>query len=106
MIELTDHAAQKIKDQLESRGKGFGVRIGVKTTGCSGLAYVFEYVDEVRPEDMSFVSHGIHLFVDPKSLAYLDDLVVDYKKEQFKEGFDFINAKETGRCGCGESFRV
>lgn len=106
MIELTDYAAKKIKDQLDTRGKGLGVRIGVKTTGCSGLAYVFEYVDEVSPEDMSFVSHGIHIFVDPKSSAYLDNLVVDYKKETFKEGFDFINSKETGRCGCGESFRV
>lgn len=106
MITLTDYAAQKVKDQLATRGKGLGIRVGVKTTGCSGLAYVLEYVDKPDFNDMSFVDHGVHIFVDQKSVEYVDQLTIDYIKETFKEGFDFINPLETGRCGCGESFRV
>ncbi len=106
MISLTDLAARKISQQLERRGKGLGVRIGVKTTGCSGYAYSLEYVDEPTTEDMSFVSHGVHVFVDPKSLVFVDGLTMDWKRNGLNEGFDFINPNEKDRCGCGESFRV
>lgn len=106
MISLTELAARKISQQLERRGKGLGIRIGVKTTGCSGYAYALEFVDEPTTSDMSFVSHGIHVFVDPKSLVFVDGLTMDYKKNGLNEGFDFVNPNERDRCGCGESFRV
>jgi iron-sulfur cluster assembly protein len=106
MISLTDLAARKISQQLERRGKGLGIRIGVKTTGCSGYAYKLEYVDTPSTEDMSFVSQGIHVFVDPKSLVFVDGLVMDWKRNGLNEGFDFVNPNEKDRCGCGESFRI
>lgn len=106
MISLTDTAAEKVKLQLERRGKGLGIRVAVKTTGCSGLSYVIEYVDEPRSEDMSFVSHGIHVFVDPKSLVYVDGVEMDWVRNGLNEGFDFKNPNEKARCGCGESFTV
>ncbi|HQX68450.1 MAG TPA: iron-sulfur cluster assembly accessory protein, partial [Ottowia sp.] len=88
------------------RGKGVGVRLGVKTTGCSGLAYQLEYVDDVAPEDALFEQHGVKLMVDPKSLAYIDGTELDYVREGLNEGFRFNNPKERDRCGCGESFRI
>ncbi len=106
MISLTEQAANKISQQLERRGRGLGIRIGVKTTGCSGYAYALEYVDEPKIEDMSFVSHGIHVFVDPKTLVFVDGLTMDWKRNGLNEGFDFVNPNERDRCGCGESFRV
>ena len=106
MITVTSKAADKIRNQLERRGTGFGVRVGVKTNGCSGLAYVLEYVDAPADQDMSFVSNGVHIFVDPKSLAYLDGLEMDWVRNGLNEGFDFKNPNEKDRCGCGESFRV
>ena len=106
MISLTELAAEKVKTQLERRGKGLGIRVAVKTTGCSGLSYVIEYVDEPRLEDMSFVSHGIHVFVDPKSLVYVDGVEMDWVRNGLNEGFDFKNPNEKARCGCGESFTV
>jgi len=106
MIQLTELAAKKVSNTLERRGKGLGLRVGVKTTGCSGLAYVLEYVDAPNPEDMSFVSHGIHLFTDPKSLAYLNGLEMDWVREGLNEGFKFSNPNVRDECGCGESFRV
>ena len=106
MISLTELAARKISQQLERRGKGLGIRIGVKTTGCSGYAYALEFVDEPTTNDMSFVSQGIHVFVDPKSLVFVDGLTMDYKKNGLNEGFDFVNPNERDRCGCGESFRI
>jgi len=106
MISLTDLAARKISQQLERRGKGLGIRIGVKTTGCSGYAYKLEYVDTPTVDDMSFVSQGIHVFVDPKSLVFVDGLVMDWKRNGLNEGFDFVNPNEKDRCGCGESFRI
>ena len=106
MITLTNTAAEKIQQQLARRGKGLGIRVGVKTTGCSGLAYVLEYVDIPKNEDMSFIDQGIHIFVDPKSLAYLDGIEIDWVKKGLNEGFDFINPNEKDRCGCGESFRI
>lgn len=106
MITLTEIAAEKVKSSLDRRGKGYGIKIGVKTTGCSGLAYVIEYVDDPRNEDLSFVSRGIHVFVEPKSLPYLNGITMDWLKKGLNEGFDFINPNEKDRCGCGESFRV
>ncbi len=106
MISLTEPAANSVKRQLERRGKGLGIRIGVKTSGCSGYAYTLEYVDEPKTEDMSFVSYGVHVFVDPKSLVFVDGLVMDWKKSGLNEGFEFINPQEKDRCGCGESFRI
>jgi iron-sulfur cluster assembly protein len=106
MISLTEPAAVKVRRQIERRGKGVGLRVGVKTTGCSGLAYVLEYVDQVNPEDHCFESNGCKLFVDPKSLAYMEGLQVDWVRNGLNEGFDFKNPNERDRCGCGESFRV
>jgi iron-sulfur cluster assembly protein len=106
MISLTETAANKVKSQLERRGKGLGIRAGVKTTGCSGLAYTIEFVDVPNSEDLSFVSYGVHVFVDPKSLVYLDGVEMDWVRNGLNEGFDFKNPNEKDRCGCGESFRV
>jgi iron-sulfur cluster assembly protein len=106
MITLTERAAKKIQQNLQRRGGGLGIRLGVKTTGCSGLAYVLEYVDVPTSEDMSFVSQNTHVFVDPKSLAYLDGTLVDYLRQGLNEGFEFSNPNSKDSCGCGESFRV
>ena len=106
MITLTEKAANKVKAQLEHRGIGLGIRAGVRTTGCSGLAYTIEFVDVPNSEDLSFVSHGVHVFVDPKSLAYLEGVEMDWVRNGLNEGFDFQNPNERDRCGCGESFRV
>ena len=109
MITLTETAADKVKFNLAQRPKGLGIHVGVKTTGCSGLAYVLEYVDlphGIRADDVSFVSHGVHVFVDPKSLVYLEGIEMDWIKKGLNEGFDFVNPNERDRCGCGESFRV
>ena len=105
-ITLTDKAAKHITRYIERRGKGIGLRLGVRTTGCSGLAYQLEYVDEVAPEDTTFESYGIKIFVDPKSLAYLDGTELDYVREGLNEGFKFQNPNVKDECGCGESFRV
>jgi iron-sulfur cluster assembly protein len=91
---------------LAKRGKGLGVRLGVKTTGCSGLAYKLEYVDASEPEDVIFEDHGVKVLVDPKSLAYIDGTQLDFVREGLNEGFKFSNPNERDRCGCGESFRI
>ena len=106
MISLTPLAAEKVKSHLNSRGKGYGIKVGIKTTGCSGLAYVLEYVDDPTKETLSFVSEGVHIFVDPKAEPYLAGTVLDWQKKGLNEGFDFINPNEKDRCGCGESFRI
>lgn len=105
-VTLTEAAAQHVQKSLAKRGKGVGVRLGVKTTGCSGMAYQLEYVDALASEDMVFDQHGVKLMVDPKSLAYLDGTELDYVREGLQEGFKFNNPNERNRCGCGESFRV
>ena len=105
-VQLTDRAADHVKRYIEKRGKGVGLRLGVKTTGCSGLAYKLEYVDEVAPEDIVFENHGVKLLVDPKSLAYIEGTELDFVREGLNEGFRFNNPNERDRCGCGESFRV
>lgn len=108
MISLTELATQKIKQQLKRRGKGLGIRIGVKTTGCSGLAYTLEYVDEYIHEHgvTNFAQPDFVVLVDAKSLLYLDGLIVDWVRNGLNEGFEFRNPNERDRCGCGESFRV
>jgi iron-sulfur cluster assembly protein len=106
MITLTEKAAKKVKLHLERRGRGHGIKIGVKTTGCSGLAYVLEYVDDPTQEFMSFVSQGVHVFVDPKAMPYVNGMTMDWVKNGLNEGFDFLNPNERDRCGCGESFRI
>ena len=106
MISLTQLASEKVKAQLERRGKGLGIRVGVKTSGCSGLSYVLEYVDIPREQDDVWESHGVKIYTDPKSLIYLMGLEMDWIKNGLNEGFDFKNPNETARCGCGESFKV
>ena len=106
MITVTNTAAKKIKQNLARRGSGVGIRIGVRTTGCSGLAYVLEYVDQVNTEDTVFTSQDVQVIVDAKSLPILGDLVVDYVRQGLNEGFEFTNPSEKDRCGCGESFRI
>jgi iron-sulfur cluster assembly protein len=105
-ITLTEKAAKHITRYIERRGKGVGLRLGVRTTGCSGLAYQLEYVDEALPEDTLFESLGVKVYVDPKSLAYLDGTELDYVREGLNEGFKFQNPNVKDECGCGESFRV
>ncbi len=105
-VTLSEKAAQHVSGFLAKRGKGLGLRIGVRTTGCSGMAYKLEYVDEVQPEDHTFESHGVKVFIDPKSLAYIDGTELDYSREGLNEGFKFNNPNEAARCGCGESFTV
>lgn len=105
-VTLTDAAARHVTRYLSRRGKGVGVRLGVKTTGCSGLAYKLEYADEQAPEDVVFTSNGVLVLVDPKSLAYLDGTQLDFVREGLNEGFRFSNPNERDKCGCGESFRV
>ena len=108
MITLTDKASNKIKQTLAKRGKGLGIRIAVKTTGCSGLAYVLEYVDTHEPEIgvVNFIQKDFIVLVDEKSLVYLNGMNIDYVRNGLNEGFEFSNPNERDRCGCGESFRV
>ena len=106
MISLTERAAEKVKYNLQKRGRGIGIRVGVKTTGCSGLAYVLEYVDQVSSDDMVYDMKDFVVVVDPKSQEYLKDLEIDYVRQGLNEGFEFRNPIEKDRCGCGESFRV
>ena len=105
-ISISPAAAKHVTKYIAKRGKGVGVRLGVKTTGCSGLAYKLEYADEIAPEDVVFESEGVKVIVDPKSLAYLDGMSLDFVREGLNEGFRFNNPRERDRCGCGESFRV
>ena len=106
MISVTEIAAKKIVANLNKRGQGMGIRLGVRTTGCSGLAYVLEYIDTVNSEDIAFEQDGFVVVIDPKSSAYLEGLEVDYVRQGLNEGFEFTNPQERDRCGCGESFRV
>jgi iron-sulfur cluster assembly protein len=108
MITVTDTASKKIKDLLKRRGKGLGIRIGVKTTGCSGLAYTLEFVDDYTAEVgvTNFAHPDFVILADAKALAYVNGMVVDWVRNGLNEGFDFKNPNERDRCGCGESFRV
>jgi iron-sulfur cluster assembly protein len=105
-ITLTDNAAERVLRFLENRGKGLGIRLAVKTSGCSGMAYVMEFVDESEDGDQIFEDRGVKVIIDPKSLVYLDGTEVDYGKEGLNEGFQFNNPNAKNSCGCGESFTV
>ena len=105
-VTMTQRAAEHVAGFLKKRGKGVGLRLGVRTTGCSGMAYKIEYADSAQPEDETFECHGVKVFVDPKSLSYIDGTELDFVREGLNEGFRFINPNEKNRCGCGESFNV
>lgn len=105
-ITLTDAAADRIKAFLANRGKGEGLRLGVKTTGCSGMAYVIEFADQVEDFDEVFEDKGVKVIVNAKDLVYLDGMELDFAREGLNEGFKFKNPNESDRCGCGESFTI
>lgn len=105
-VLLTEKAAAHVSQFIAKRGKGVGIRLGVRTTGCSGLAYKLEFVDQTLPEDLLFESHGVKVIVDPKSLPYIDGTELDYAREGLNEGFKFNNPNVKSECGCGESFKV
>ena len=105
-ISITETAAKHVSDQLADRGHGIGIRVGVKTTGCSGMAYVLEFVDKLDVGDQVFEDQGVKIIVDPKSLVYIDGTEMDFVKQGVNEGFEFKNPNAKGECGCGESFSV
>ncbi|MCW9012944.1 MAG: iron-sulfur cluster assembly protein IscA [Gammaproteobacteria bacterium] len=106
-LTITEQAADRVKAFLDNRGKGLGVRLGVKTSGCSGMAYVIEFVDDINEgEDEIFESNGVKIVVDKKSLVYIDGTEMDFQKEGLNEGFKFNNPNEKDSCGCGESFTI
>ena len=105
-ISLTEKAAEHVLNFIEKRGGSAGLRLAVKTSGCSGLAYVLEFVDEIEDTDEVFESSGVKVIVDKKSLIYLDGTELDYKREGLNEGFEFNNPNVKDACGCGESFTV
>ncbi len=105
-IQLTEKAAERVKTFLAKRGKGEGLRVGIKTVGCSGKAYTVEYADSVGPDERVFESHGVKVIVAADHMAYLDGMEVDFTKEGLSEGFRFNNPNVKATCGCGESFSV
>ena len=105
-ITLTDSAAERVRNYLEKRGAGIGLRLGIKKTGCSGFAYVVNYADEVEPEDIVFEDAGISIIVDEESLKLIDGTEIDFVKQGLNEAFKFRNPQAAGECGCGESFSV
>lgn len=105
-VTLSEKAAQHVSNYLSKRGKGLGIRLGVRTSGCSGMAYKLEFVDEQQPEDFVFESHGVNVVIDPKSLPYLEGTELDFVREGLNEGFKFNNPNVKDACGCGESFNV
>ena len=105
-VSLTQPAADRVRSHLKARGKGIGLRLGIKKTGCNGFAYVVNYADSVEEGDIVFEDHGIKVFVDPASLKLIDGTQVDFVKEGLNEAFSFRNPNVTGECGCGESFSV
>lgn len=105
-ITLTERAARHVSNFIAKRGKGVGLRLGVRTSGCSGLAYKMEFADEVNADDLRFESHGVTVLIDPKSLQYLDGTELDFVREGLNEGFKFNNPNVKDACGCGESFNV
>ncbi len=105
-ITMTPAAAERVQSFLINRGKGLGLRLGIKTTGCSGLAYVLEFVDDLNDDDEMFTIDSVNIIVDAKSLVYIDGTQLDFVKEGLNEGFKFTNPNAKGECGCGESFNV
>jgi iron-sulfur cluster assembly protein len=105
-ITVTEAAARHVQKYLASRGRGVGIRLGVRTSGCSGMAYVLEFADDVEADDLVFEDHGVKVLVSPKSLVYLDGTELDFAREGLNEGFRFNNPNVKNACGCGESFNV
>lgn len=105
-ITLTEAAAHHVSKFLEKRGRGVGLRLAVRTSGCSGMAYVLEFVDEIDDADQVFEDHGVKVVVDPKSMVYLDGTELDFTREGLNEGFKFNNPNVKDECGCGESFNI
>jgi iron-sulfur cluster assembly protein len=105
-VTLTEKAASHVQSFLARRGKGVALRLGVRTSGCSGMAYKLEFADSINPDDLQFESHGVKLVIDPKSLPYLEGTELDYTREGLNEGFKFRNPNVKDECGCGESFNV
>ena len=105
-VTMTEAAAEHVRRQLTQRGKGLGIRLGIRTSGCSGMAYVLEFVDELGEGDTEFDKNGVKVIVDPKSMVYLDGTELDFVKEGLNEGFQFNNPNVANECGCGESFNV
>ncbi|PSW19678.1 iron-sulfur cluster assembly protein IscA [Photobacterium sanctipauli] len=105
-ISITEAAAGRVATFLENRGKGLGLRLGVRTSGCSGMAYVLEFVDDLEEGDQVFEEKGVKIIVDAKSLVYLEGTELDFAKEGLNEGFKFNNPNVSSECGCGESFNV
>jgi iron-sulfur cluster assembly protein len=105
-LTLTENAAKHVQNFIAKRGKGVGLRIGVRTSGCSGMAYKLEFADSINDDDLQFVSQGVTLIVDPKSLPYIDGMELDFQREGLNEGFKFNNPNVKNECGCGESFQV
>lgn len=105
-VTMTPAASERVKSFLVNRGQGLGLRLGIKTTGCSGLAYVLEFVDDLNEDDQLFSINDVNIIIDGKSLVYLDGIELDFVKEGLNEGFKFTNPNAKGECGCGESFNV
>ena len=105
-VTLTEAAADRVTKFLANRGKGVGIRLGVRTSGCSGMAYQLEFVDAIEDDDLVFEDRGVKVIISPKSLVYLDGTELDYGKEGLNEGFKFNNPNVKNECGCGESFSV
>ncbi len=105
-VTLSEQAAKHVANYMSKRGKGIGLRLGVRTSGCSGMAYKLEFADAAEPDDILFESHGVTVLIDPKSLPYLEGTELDYTREGLNEGFKFNNPNVKDACGCGESFNV
>lgn len=105
-VTMSEAAAKHVANFIAKRGKGIGLRLGVRTSGCSGMAYKLEFVDEIDAEDEVFETRGLKIVVDPKSLPYIDGTELDFVREGLNEGFKFNNPNVKGECGCGESFNV
>ena len=105
-ISLTEAAAERVNTYLAKRGQGVGLRLGVKSTGCSGYSYVINYADSVEGEDIVFEDRGVKIVVDPDALKLIDGTQVDFIKNGLNEAFSFKNPNVTGECGCGESFNI
>ncbi|MFK8022116.1 MAG: iron-sulfur cluster assembly protein IscA [Pseudomonadales bacterium] len=105
-VQVTEAAAAHIERHLQQRGKGLGIRLGVKTTGCSGMSYVLEFVDSEAEEDFCYEEQGVRVYIDPKSHVYLDGTQLDFTKDGLNEGFLFKNPNAKSECGCGESFHI
>ena len=105
-VTLSPRAAQRVRQFIDKRGKGVGLRLSVRTSGCSGMAYTLEFADEAHPDELLFESNGVTVIIDPKSLAYLDGTELDFVREGLNEGFKFNNPNAKAHCGCGESFSV